>query len=161
MVEIQSKKYDTIQQSLGPASNLHAPGSRCPPPLPSRGLWHHWSTDHVRIATIDTYLLTCRMSLFLSGFHDGLLSWGSLSLESGCCSCCADVHVMLKSFPLALLRDVLRDGRNRRTDGLRDETLPASSVSSSSHGKREKENSRNGVFLWGIFSFWRNNYDTK
>lgn len=25
-------------------------------PPPSRGLWHHWSTDHVRVATIDTYL---------------------------------------------------------------------------------------------------------
>ncbi len=34
MVEIQTKRYDTIQQSLGPASNLHAPGSRCPPSLP-------------------------------------------------------------------------------------------------------------------------------
>jgi hypothetical protein len=48
-----------------------------------------------------------------------------------------------------------------RTDGLRDETLPASSVLSSSRGKREKENSKNGVFLWRIFAFWRNNHNTR
>ncbi len=95
-----------------------------------------------------------------------------LSLESGCCSCCDDVHVMLKSLPLELLRDVLRDGRNRRTDGLRDGTLPASSELSSSHGKREKENSpntpplfwgesRNEVFFRRIFASWCNNHNTK
>jgi hypothetical protein len=75
MVEIQSKRYDTIQQSLGPASNLHAPGSRCPASLPGAVT----SLIYGSRARCDyRYILTCRMSLFLSGFHDGLLSWCSL-----------------------------------------------------------------------------------
>jgi hypothetical protein len=175
MVEIQSKRYDTIQQSLGPASNLHAPGSRCPPshPLslpPSRGLWHHWSTDHVRVATIDTYLHVaclcfCPDSMVVCS-HGALSGvWMLLLLRR----CSRDAQILAAG--AATLRPSRRTGL---TDGLRDGSLPASSELSSSHGKREKENSphththpffwgesRNGVFLWRIFASWWNNHNTK
>jgi hypothetical protein len=107
-----------------------------------------------------------RMSLFLSGFHDGLLSWGSLSGVWMLRRCSRDAQILAAG--AATLRPSRRTGL---TDGLRDGTLPASSELSWSHGKREKENSphappllwgesRNGVILWGIFAFWRNNHNT-
>jgi hypothetical protein len=172
MVEIQSKKYDTIQQSLGPASNLHAPGSRCPPPSlpPARGLWHHWSTDHVRVATIDTYLHVaclcfCPDSMMVCS-HGALSGvWMPLLLRR--CSRDAQILAAGAASRRPSRRTGLTDGRTACATGRF--LLLQCCRRLMERGKRELPppspffggSQETEFFLWRIFASWWNNHNTK